>query len=1083
MSFVYRVLVDYHNDLLDILDKQIASNENYSDNTLKYLLSQFTTKTVSILQVANENTGVITLNAKDHFKIKQLCLSSRINNENDYFLTVNSQLNFHFSYTQSQILRNNFLLCQINYKHIIQKYQCHTKQIRTTTDINDLDLKDIYLKSLSDEQINNQWSHLKDIFLDKLYRAHTILRHIASTLNNDPNDLSATHLYEFVHTMDTNNELIQQFEQYEIRDFQLCYIDHVLRLYIQSSSDFQYLFTNVLPLLRASIDRQLNEELNKQFEQFLTINDDQDVTPQQIQSKIQQITEFLNDLRDSQDMLAQQSTRSLTNTCDLLAIENIILSFLPQEIKCEHYADLSIHLIRLRSKLQEKKLNIEVKQTILWKEDFTSDEQSDKQTNRFHLYLNPLPEENHQNDDETKQTGDWTLRISNTNDQQTSTTPMITTATATTSKTENNYPVLFKINVELVPCETIEFIQQIQNYRQHPQTTNTTIGSKFSVRLPNNEVKSYFWKLANFSEKLKDFFNKNQYDLNTFGIVDNDEIFIDITTNNYQLPEKASQEYRIIDKQSLIHIKFHFRTQTFEYFVTTQTNFSTLIHRFIDENQLQTLPTDILLCFFNEYGQLIENINTNTSIHVIETGSTDNLCKLTVSTGDNYLFNPTTQWQQINSWLKILHNSTDIDYAFIKPKDTAILDENQTILSIINSNLCESIDIIDRNLVTKVCFSSISKQSSIYLLKSTQISSIFTNENIFQQLNLDNLSINDCSLVLDDGTQLDLSDEQLEQSLTSYLDEKNQSIHFKITNSVEIIKYDDKERLKIPLTDQNLTIEHLLELTGKSIEVYKYLAVEQTKRIIESNEMLSNSKQSKFLLVKENETYLVKIQNEATIEQQRYVNSAIIDNIIQENSIDVSQSNLLYANDFIPSKDAQLAALQVESTVELKLTNENLPITVTVEKIDDNRSVQFKCSHSMIIQRLQMIATQLLMINNQYYCLFLDNSEVDDGQLSLQDIDSDQIEFRFEMKSNASMQCSIKCSEQTIILPCSEEILMSNVIEEALKLFHIPLENRDMYELFGLDNDRTSIDLEFSINDIKELFPGSTMLPFELQKK
>ncbi|CAF3101241.1 unnamed protein product, partial [Rotaria sp. Silwood2] len=85
-------------------------------------------------------------------------------------------------------------------------------------------LEEKYLIRLSDEQLENEWNHLKNILLDKLYYAHNLLRQIAFTLKNHLNDLSSIYLFEYVGMTDDDNNIHQQLEQYEIKNFQLCYI-------------------------------------------------------------------------------------------------------------------------------------------------------------------------------------------------------------------------------------------------------------------------------------------------------------------------------------------------------------------------------------------------------------------------------------------------------------------------------------------------------------------------------------------------------------------------------------------------------------------------------------------------------------------------------------------------------------------------------------------------------------------------------------------------------------------------------------------------------------------------------------------
>ncbi|CAF4212462.1 unnamed protein product, partial [Rotaria sordida] len=302
------VLVDYHNSLLDLLENELITNENHTVGSLKKLIKELTSKDVSILQIANDNTGVINLNEKDCLWIEQLSQTSLINNKEQYFITSGSRLKFDFVYIQSQIIRTYILFCRIDYHHFIQKYQCHTKR-KSTIDAEYLNLDKKYLIRLSDEQFENEWNHLKDILLDKIYYAHNLLRQIALTLKNHQNDFASYYLFEFIKMTDYDNDILQRLEQYEIKDFQLCYINHVIEIYKESISGFQHLFTDISSLLRVHIDSQVNEELiEKLNNNIFNMDDNNDID--KIQIKIQIITKFLNELKDIEDNLQQKSTQS-----------------------------------------------------------------------------------------------------------------------------------------------------------------------------------------------------------------------------------------------------------------------------------------------------------------------------------------------------------------------------------------------------------------------------------------------------------------------------------------------------------------------------------------------------------------------------------------------------------------------------------------------------------------------------------------------------------------------------------------------------------------------------------------------------
>ena len=567
------------------------------------------------------------MNDEDCSSIEQLSRASLINDDEQDFLTADSRLKFDFVYVQSQIIRTYLLLCRINYEHIIQKYQCHTKrnQATTTNDIESLNLDEKYLIPLSNEQLDNEWNYLKDMLFDKLYHAYNLLRQIALTLKDHRDDKSSLNLYQFANAMDSDNDIYQRLEQYEIKDFQLCHIDHILKLYAESISGFQHLFTDIPPLLRIPIDTQLNEDLTRNFDENI-INNDLD----SIQLTIQTITEFLNELKTIENTLLQRSTQSLTETCQHLAIENSILSFIPERIKCENYVEISIHLIRTRSILQERKMNIEDKETKLWNENFNSFEQQEKQENRFQQYLNSNDEYQRQN---TNELGDWIIPSMDIDD--------VIINNPSDVKNEQQFEGYsdehIELNLKLVPCTSSAFIQQIHKHREESKSIPTITArptQKFTIINPDGKSVTYMWKREKFCEQLRKLFDDKKYDLDTLSVIDKDEIFVDFINNDYHPLHQPLSEYRIIEQQLLVEIQFQFRTTVFKYQSTLSNHVSTLINRLIDDDRLSS---ESCLCFFDEYGKCIDdgiiadlckaNNKTITVLITEETFNTNNLCQ------------------------------------------------------------------------------------------------------------------------------------------------------------------------------------------------------------------------------------------------------------------------------------------------------------------------------------------------------------------------------------------------------------------------------------------------------------------------
>ncbi|CAM4848309.1 unnamed protein product, partial [Rotaria magnacalcarata] len=1127
---ILSVLVDYHNNLLELIENELDKNQNAIMGPLKILIKKLTSKTVSILQVANDNTGVINLNEKDCLWIEQLCQASFIDNEEQYFITSNSRLMFNFVYIQSQIIRTSLLFCRINYRHIMQKYQWHTSRKATTTDNERLDLDEKYLVRLSDEQLENEWNYLKDILLDKLYHTHKLLRQIALTLKTHQNDFSSNYLFEFVRMTDKDNDILQRLEQYEIIDFQLCYIDHVIEIYGKSVCGFQHLFTDIPPLLRVGIDSQLNHELIKNLNENI-VNIDYHNDVDKIQITIQTITEFLNDLKTIEDTLLQQSAQSLIETCEILAIltiDNPIRSWIPHNIKCENYVDLYIHLIRTRSKLQEQKFNIEEQKMKLWDENLNSDEQQDKQGSRLHQYIDPQYNSQISNENQkSKESKDWKLPVPDANGLISDFTdknniPNIDRPVDQTQikpkefvDKDIQYTSLMTFNLKSVPCTSSVFFQQIHKYREEP-SIESAIGNKaqkFTIVHPSRESKTYLWRFEKFSEELKKLFAGKKYDHNLFVVVDKNEIFVDFTRDNYSLPNQSILEYHIIEKQFLIQIQFQFRAQLSEYFTTSKCTIPTIVHHFIDDKQLKNLSTDIILCFYDEYGKCIADgtisdlskadSKTMSIFVTAETSSTGILyeCALQYNKDQNEIMNlfyPTTQWQQINLWLKTLSSITDPstnDYAFLTREKKLIIDNNQIISSTINQTDSMIIDIINRNMITKVMFTFETHSQSIYALKAMPISSLLNNENILEQLDLTDISPDDCLFVLKETNEQVLTKDDLQKSVGTYSTIENESIHFQISISVQITKYDDKEQIKIPIPNRNLTIEQLLNLTEKSIDVYKYLATYDTNIILNSNETLSNLNKTQFILVKKNETCLVSIKksndlqladtnDEENEKFQRFTVFATIANVNKENQLDILHQYLLYSNDFVPSTDIQLTSLKSESPIQFRVIDQNLPVTVSIENGEERKSIQFNCSLSITMERLCAIACQIFCVNEAYYRLAMNDDTEPGDDISLEEIDKNMTEVQFKMISTASLHCSIMYSNQNVSLPCHHDTPIEIIVKETLQKLHMSKDDMNLYELITLDDDRTQIGFDLSVNDIKELLSiDSTTISLELKEK
>jgi len=277
-----------------------------------------------------------------------------------------------------------------------------------------------------------------------------------------------------------------------------------------------------------------------------------------------------------------------------------------------------------------------------------------------------------------------------------------------------------------------------------------------------------------------------------------------------------------------------------------------------------------------------------------------------------------------------------------------------------------------------------------------------------------------------------------------------------------------------------------------SVDIYKYLASNNTKCIISNNEYISNLNETKFVLLKENETCIVSIKmsnelqlieiNDENDQNQRFMISATISDIYKQNKIDTEQRFLLYADDFVPSFNTPVASFLTTSPIKFTVIGNNLPITVTI--INDENSIKFNCSNSMKVKRLFLITCQLFNVKIDYYQLTYSDCEMDDGDVTLEDIDSTIIDIEFKLVCKATLNASIKYLDQTLAFPCIEETELLDIVKEIFIKLHIPQEDIDMYELVALDDRNTQLEFDTTMEDVIGLFSSDIkIVPFELKKK
>ncbi|CAF4015121.1 unnamed protein product [Rotaria sp. Silwood1] len=422
-----------------------------------------------------ENTGVICLNDDDCSWIEKFACANLIL-EDEFLPTYDTKLNFDYLYVQSYVIRTYLLLCHIKYQHIAQKYMFFVpRKITNVVTMNDDDM--FKLDENYSMPLETDWRHLYVMPIDQLYPGYNILRQIASTLKNEPCNRSDMRLFEYIETIEDKDQIIEKLNEYKVQDFQLCHMNHVGKLYKDLIRRFEHLFSDTSPLLQMPMLSELSEQLNNILKKELIDTDDNNgdktIIVQKLQSNIEDIDRLLEDLKNIEDTLVQQAAKPLAQTCTYMSIENSILSIIPEEIKCENYVSLNIQLIQVRSKLQEKTINIEEENTKQWNENFDEESNQIEQQIRGNRFRPTVVDDTEQDDWEG-----FTRRIepqhSDDEINQSKTDESVNEQVNESNKNELSSPIikdvqipsLFELTVEPISITSLAPISE--NYEQSP---------------------------------------------------------------------------------------------------------------------------------------------------------------------------------------------------------------------------------------------------------------------------------------------------------------------------------------------------------------------------------------------------------------------------------------------------------------------------------------------------------------------------------------------------------------------------------------------------------------------------------------
>ncbi|CAF5023623.1 unnamed protein product [Rotaria sp. Silwood1] len=316
-------------------------------------------------------------------------------------------------------------------------------------------------------------------------------------------------------------------------------------------------------------------------------------------------------------MMLQQSSQSLVEICLYLAIENPIVALVPSEIRCENYVPLNIHLVRLRSVLQEKKVNIEEKTIRLWQEQTNEQEETDKSHFQSYSTLDDPSHFSEYEEDNTQSIpSSPSVAKENTIDE-------IDSVHACSSSSQQEiaedshleeplvYSSLFTFDMRLVPCSSLNFLQQLHQFRMEgtAEGINITKAQKFTITHPDGTTSGFMYKVDKFQERLRKIFGDYHYDHGQYVLIDKNEIFFDFNKDEFHSSQISSVTYRIVERKHLTCVEFQHHSSTIEYLTTSTNRIAAVIKHFMDVNQRKDNTTDTYLCFFDQHGGCIEDVS------------------------------------------------------------------------------------------------------------------------------------------------------------------------------------------------------------------------------------------------------------------------------------------------------------------------------------------------------------------------------------------------------------------------------------------------------------------------------------------
>lgn len=432
-------------------------------------------------------------------------------------------------------------------------------------------------------------------------------------------------------------------------------------------------------------------------------------------------------------------------------------------------------------------------------------------------------------------------------------------------------------------------------------------------------------------------------------------------------------------------------------------------------------------------------------------------------------------------------------FSYFLKENNSIVDETDEISSAIEPM---TIDVISRDSTMNVKISYENQSEKICVLKATKIKQLLNNENLLPKLNLNVNSLCDCVLALGENPDQRLSDEDTKKSIGEFSVDDQQVVEFRIALLIQISTSNNNEKPEeVLLFNRKVTMEELFRISKQSERGYKYLASYNTKKIINFYQLLSDVNETRFLLVKEDqfcsihirrstENQLISIDDNEANSKQDFASSATIADVYKANNINDQNEYLLFGKDFLPSMETSLSVFLSTSPIEFHVSNEKQPIHIIVENSVDKQTINYHSSSQTQFNRLCAIACQLMHLNPKYYLLMYDGTELSDGDMCLDDLDTVPNEVKLELICTSPLKASIKFEQVEVLIPCTEETLASELIEEALPKLMLSKSDMPQFDLFALDDAKTQVEMDYTIEDVRGIFPENTeTMKLELRKK